>query len=184
MAILQVENGTIFQNLADIRQKLACLGVKLDRWSIDNPETIALLQKAALDEGEKERVLKDLDTYFELLKAEDGYQSRDMIVLHPDLPNLHTLLAKFSSCHTHADDEVRYIIDGEGVFGFVCPDGSQLELTVQAEEYINVPANTQHWFHLTETKRVKAVRYFTTTVGWTPEYTAVKIRFPLAVATT
>jgi 1,2-dihydroxy-3-keto-5-methylthiopentene dioxygenase len=46
---------------------------------------------------------------------------------------LNTLLSKFNRCHTHADDEVRYIIDGEGVFGFVRPDGSQVELTITSK---------------------------------------------------
>jgi 1,2-dihydroxy-3-keto-5-methylthiopentene dioxygenase len=98
--------------------------------------------------------------------------------LHPETPNLDTLLSKFERCHTHADDEVRYIIDGEGVFGFVRPDGSQVELTVQAEEYINVPAGTEHWFHLTDYKRIKAIRYFSGTEGWVPEYTDTEINFP------
>jgi 1,2-dihydroxy-3-keto-5-methylthiopentene dioxygenase len=179
MAILQLENGTTYTNLEEIQQELASLRVKLDRWTIDDPKTLELLSKPALDDREKESVLASLDRYFFQLQASDGYQSRDAIVLHPDTPDLDLLLAKFSSIHTHADDEVRYIIDGEGVFGFVRPDGSQIELTVQAQEYINVPANTEHWFHLTSSKRAKAVRYFTNTTGWTPEYTGTKIRFPL-----
>ncbi len=182
MAILQLENGTVYANLEDIQQELACLKIKLDRWTINNPKTSDLLAKLDLDETEKEIVLTNLDRYFARLQASDGYQSRDMIVLHPNTPNLDTLLAKFSGCHTHADDEVRYIVDGEGVFGFVCPDGSQIELTVQAEEYINVPANTEHWFHLTSSNRVKAIRYFTNTTGWTPEYTGTKIIFPMATS--
>jgi 1,2-dihydroxy-3-keto-5-methylthiopentene dioxygenase len=98
-------------------------------------------------------------------------------VLHPEVPNLDALLSKFNSCHYHADDEVRYIVAGEGIFGFVRPDGSQVELTVQPEEFINVPANSEHWFYLTPAKRIKAVRYFTTTEGWTPEYTSTEIKF-------
>ena len=66
--------------------------------------------------------------------------------------------------------ELRYIIDGECIFGFVRPDGSRVELTVQKEEYINVPAGTEHWFYLTNARRVKAVRYFTGTQGWIPMY--------------
>jgi 1,2-dihydroxy-3-keto-5-methylthiopentene dioxygenase len=177
MAILQLDNGTVYTNIDDIQQELAFLNVKLDRWTIDNSETSDLLAKPDLNEAEKEIVLTNLDRYFARLQASDGYQSRDMIVLHPNTSNLDTLLAKFSGCHIHADDEVRYIVDGEGVFGFVRPDGSQIELTVQAEEYINVPANTEHWFHLTSSNR-----YFTNTTGWTPEYTGTKIIFPIATS--
>ncbi|MGB8700829.1 MAG: cupin, partial [Thermosynechococcaceae cyanobacterium] len=95
---------------------------------------------------------------------------------------LDTLLAKFNRPHTHADDEVRYIVDGEGIFGFIAPDGTQLELTVQVEDYINVPARTEHWFYLTPSRRIKAVRYFSGTEGWVPNYTDTAIRMqPIAV---
>ncbi|NES85085.1 MAG: cupin domain-containing protein [Moorea sp. SIO2B7] len=179
MAILHLEDGTTYTELEDIGRELAPLNVQLNRWPVgDNPEITTLLAKESLTDEEKEQVLKSLDSYFEQLKQTAGYQSRDLIVLHRNIPNLGTLLSKFERCHTHADDEVRYIIDGEGVFGFVRPDATQVELTIQPEEYINVPAGTEHWFHLTETKRIKAVRYFTTTEGWTPEYTDTQIRFP------
>lgn len=181
MAILSLENGTTYTELADISRELAKLKVKLNYWPIENEATRQLLQQATLTDAEKEAVLTSLDGYFQELKDTKGYQDRDLIVLHPDIPNLDTLLEKFERCHTHADDEVRYIIDGEGVFGFIFPDGSQAELTIQPEEYINVPANSQHWFHLTASKRVKAVRYFTTTEGWVPEYTETVIRFPSLV---
>ncbi|GBD52242.1 acireductone dioxygenase [Microcystis aeruginosa LEGE 11464] len=182
MAILRLENGTTYTQLADISLELAKLNVTLNYWPIENEATRQLLKQASLTDEEKEIVLTSLDGYFEQLKQEAGYQARDLIVLHPEIPNLDTLLAKFERCHTHADDEVRYIIDGEGVFGFVFPDGSQGELTIQPQEYINVPAHTEHWFHLTASKRVKAVRYFTTTAGWVPEYTETVIRFPSLTA--
>ncbi|NJK47028.1 acireductone dioxygenase [Candidatus Gracilibacteria bacterium] len=182
MAILRLEDGTTYTQLEDIARELAPLKVQLNYWSVgENPEIHNLLAKEALNENEKERVLQALDGYFERLKQDFGYQSRDLIVLHPNIPNLNTLLAKFESCHTHADDEVRYIIDGEGVFGFVRPDRSQVELTIQSEEYINVPAGTEHWFHLSDRKQIKAVRYFITTEGWIPEYTGTSIRFPALV---
>lgn len=178
MAILRLEDGTTYTELDDIARELAPLNVHLNRWSMgDNPEIHSLLAKDALSEEEKEQVLQALDRYFEQLKASAGYQSRDLIVLHPEVPNLDTLLSKFDRCHYHTDAEVRYIVAGEGIFGFVRPDGTQVELTVQPEEYINVPVNTEHWFRLTPSKRIKAVRYFTTTEGWTPEYTDTEIQF-------
>ncbi|MEM7580491.1 MAG: acireductone dioxygenase [Mastigocoleus sp.] len=178
MAILKLEDGTKYTDLQQIADELAPLGVVLNYWTVgDNPHIKELLAKASLEEDEKNEVLQSLDSYFQELKSKEGYQSRDLIVLHPGIPNLDDLLSKFDRIHTHGDDEVRYIIDGEGIFGFVRPDGTQVELTVQAQEYINVPAGTQHWFYLTPNKRVKAVRYFITTEGWIPEYTDIPIRF-------
>lgn len=181
MAILRLEDGTTYTKLGDIERELAPVNVQLNHWPVgDNPEIHALLAKDALSDEEKEQVLQALDGYFEQLKASADYQSRDFIVLHPEVPNLDALLSKFNRCHYHTDDEVRYIVAGEAIFGFVRPDGSQLEVTVQPEEYINVPANTQHWFYLSPSKRVKAVRYFTTTEGWVPEYTDTAIKFRTA----
>lgn len=186
MAILRLENGTTYREMSDIAQELEPLGVGLNSWPVGaSAEVAALLAKESLNDEEKEDVLRSLDGYFEQLQRSQGYQSRDLIVLHPDTPSLDALLSKFDKCHTHADDEVRYIIDGEGTFGFIRPDESQIELTVEAEEYINVPAGTEHWFVLTSSRRIKAVRYFSGKEGWVPQYTGKEIRISseiLAVA--
>jgi 1,2-dihydroxy-3-keto-5-methylthiopentene dioxygenase len=172
MAILQLENGQILTDLEQIGEHLTPLKIQLKRWPVGD-NALTLLAQPSLQDDEKEEVLRSLDHYFDSL---EGYQSRDLIVLSPNTPNLDGLLEKFSRPHTHADDEVRYIVDGEGVFGFVCPDSTQMELTIQPEEYINVPAGTEHWFYLTPLRRIKAVRYFVDTLGWTPEYTTTAIR--------
>jgi len=183
MAILKLEDDTILTDINDIGQELAPLNIKLNRRAVgNNPQLRSLLAQDSLNEDEKEQVLKALDGYFNQLQQIAGYQSRDLIVLHPGIPNLDELMVKFDQIHTHADDEVRYVIDGEAIFGFVRPDGSQVELTVQKQEYINVPAGTEHWFHLTPARRIKAVRYFISIEGWVPQYTGKEIRLHRAVA--
>ncbi len=178
MASLRLENGTTITELTAIAPELAPLRIQLSHWPVGDDATLqGLLAEVALDDDRKEQVLVGVDRYFEQLKISDGYICRDLVVLHPDVPNLDVILAKFDKIHSHADDEVRYIVEGEGVFGFVRPDGSQVELTVQAEEYINVPANTEHWFYLTAAKRIKAVRYFIGMEGWVPEYTGTVNKF-------
>ena len=177
MPILRLENGTTHTQLSDIVRELAPLNVKIDRWLVgENPQLKALLSQEILSDAEKEHVLKSLDIYFQQLQQTADYQSRDLIVLHPSVPNLDAMLSRFDRCHIHTNPEVRYIIDGEGIFGFVRPDASQVELTVQPEDYINVPSDTEHWFALTASRQIKAVRYFTTTEGWVPEYTNTEIR--------
>jgi 1,2-dihydroxy-3-keto-5-methylthiopentene dioxygenase len=176
MAFITLPNGTIHHQPAEISQLLSPLKVELQYWDTGNDaELNGLLAQDQLNDDEKERVLGKLDRYFQHLQATAGYKSRDAIVLHPDTPNLSELLAKFARPHTHADDEVRYVVAGAGVFGFVLPDGNQLELTIESGEYINVPQGTEHWFHLTPKSTIKAIRYFTNTTGWTPEYTDTKI---------
>lgn len=183
MAILKLEDGTTYTDWPSISRELSPIGIQLNRWPVgDDPQLKALLDKASLSDDEKDQVLVALDRYFNQLQQDAGYQSRDLIVIHPDIPNLSAMLSKFDRVHTHADDEVRYIIEGEGIFGFVRPDGSQVELTVQPEEYINVPTGTEHWFYLTDQQRIKAVRYFVDTEGWVPQYTDTAIRFRESVA--
>ena len=94
-----------------------------------------------------------------------------MVVIHEDIPGLVDMLGKFDKIHYHTDDEVRYILAGHGYFGFVEPDDTQFLLEVAAGDYINVPANTEHWFEMKDSQRIKAVRYFIDTSGWTPMYT-------------
>jgi 1,2-dihydroxy-3-keto-5-methylthiopentene dioxygenase len=177
MAIITLADRTILTQPAAISAALSPLNVQLQFWEIGtDSELNSLLDKQQLTDDEKERVLTGLDRYFEHLQQTAGYRSRDAIVLHPDTPNLTELLAKFAKPHTHADDEVRYVVAGAGIFGFVLPDGEQLELTIEPGEYINVPKGTEHWFRLTATSKIKAIRYFTNTTGWTPEYTQTEIK--------
>ena len=178
MAILKLEDGTIYTQLHDISRELSSLNIQLNHWPVgDNLETHNLLKKDVLSDDQKEEFLQSVDKYFEELKETAGYQSRDLLAIHPEIPNLDAILSKFDKCHTHADDEARYIVAGICIFGFVRPDDSQVELTLQPQEYINIPANTEHWFYLTPEKRVKAVRYFSSTEGWTPHYTSTEIHF-------
>ena len=155
-----------------IQQRLARLGIVLNSWAAPQGERArALLEKKSLDDGEKEELLKSVDNRFQELKDNKGYTTRDMVVIHEDIPGLADMLAKFDKIHLHTDDEVRYILAGKGYFGFVEPDGKQFLLEVAAGDYINVPANAEHWFELKDSQRIKAVRYFIDTKGWTPVYT-------------
>ena len=155
-----------------IQQRLARLGIVLNSWAAPQGERVRiLLEKKSLDDSEKEALLKSADNHFQELKDSQGYTTRDLIVIHEDIPGLADMLAKFDKIHLHTDDEVRYILAGRGYFGFIEADGGQFLLEVSAGDYINVPANTEHWFEMKDSKRIKAVRYFIDTAGWTPVYT-------------
>lgn len=175
MASLQTINGKRITDISKIQSILSPLLVSVQQWST-NQSVEELLHAPLLDIEQRETVLRAHDHYFSILQEEENYQTRDLIVLNPDIPNLDVLLEKFARIHTHDDHEVRYIVDGEGIFGFVLPNDDQVLLTVQAGEYIKVPKDTEHWFILTKQKRIKAIRYFSTTEGWTPHYTHRAIR--------
>ncbi len=172
MARMIFPDGKEQTDFTFVQARLGRLGISLKRWPApESPRARELLDKQALNDAEKEELLKLVDNRFEELKRDKGYQTRDMVVIHEGIPGLPEMLAKFDKIHTHSDDEVRYILAGSGYFGFVEPDGQQYLLEVTAGDYINVPANTEHWFEMKGCTRCKAVRYFIDTSGWTPNYT-------------
>ena len=172
MAVLFRTDKSQMKALPDISRVLAPIGVRLEHWEIPGDQTLErLLSTPRLDPSEQEKVLHFFLPRFDHLKKTLGYQTQDLIVLSPDLPGIEALEEKFRSIHTHDDDEIRYIVEGEGIFGFVLPDGDQVELLVEGGDYINVPRGAEHWFRLTLSRRIKAVRYFTSREGWVPRYT-------------
>ena len=46
-----------------------------------------------------------------------------------------------------------------------------VSITVEAGDLLRVPRGTWHWFDLCQEKRIRAIRLFQDTSGWTPHYT-------------
>jgi 1,2-dihydroxy-3-keto-5-methylthiopentene dioxygenase len=88
----------------------------------------------------------------------------------PETPNLDAMLARFDKEHTHAEDEVRFILAGRGIF-FLHLDGKVVSVEVGPGDMLRVPRGTTHWFTLCQERRIRAIRWFQQTSGWTPEYT-------------
>jgi 1,2-dihydroxy-3-keto-5-methylthiopentene dioxygenase len=170
MAIVTLESsGRQITDDSEVQTFLAAFGVEFDRWPVP-PHVADLCAPAALDDAQKQAVLDAYrDKLGELAKSH-GYIEADLVVLHPETPGLDAALARFDRQHLHTDDEVRYIVDGRGVFGFA-PDGHEkFEVEVHPGEYISVPANAWHWFELCEDRRIKAIRLFQDQSGWVPHY--------------
>ena len=104
------------------------------------------------------------------LKAERGYVEQDIIELAPDTPNLEALCAKFIDEHLHTDDEVRYVLEGEGIFDLRSVDDQWMRVTVEQGDLLVVPANLHHRFMLTARKQIRCVRLFKDSAGWVPHY--------------
>ncbi|MDZ4725767.1 MAG: cupin domain-containing protein [Leptospira sp.] len=167
MATLVTKNQTLKESSA-IREFLKGKGLIYE--SFETPDIVAsYLNKKSLDDAEKENLLSGLEYRFEELKSKFGYMARDLVVLHDEVPGINDILAKFDKLHYHTDEEVRYIVDGSGVFGFII-DGDKFEVHVSKGDFISIPQNTNHWFTLDDKKRIKAVRYFKDNSGWVPVY--------------
>jgi 1,2-dihydroxy-3-keto-5-methylthiopentene dioxygenase len=161
MAVLRYPdiNRTITDE-AEIRAALAGAGVDYERWSLDRVPV-----DCSADE-----VLSAYAAEIDEMKRRGGYVTADVIDVKPDTPNLDAMLAHFDKEHTHSEDEVRFILAGRGIF-FLHLGAQVYSVEVGPGDMLRVPRGTTHWFTLCEDRRIRAIRWFQQTGGWTPHYT-------------
>ncbi|MGC1906681.1 MAG: cupin domain-containing protein [Candidatus Acidiferrum sp.] len=163
MAVLRIpdENRTLTEH-DEIRNHLAGIGIDYERWELADDVSAA----ATADE-----ILRAYAPQIETLKKRGGYVTADVIDVKPETVGLDAMLAKFSIEHRHDEDEVRYIVEGRGLFHINPPSSPVAALEVEAGDLIRVPRGTLHWFDLCGERRIRAIRLFQDTAGWTPLYT-------------
>jgi len=161
---------------SEVRIALAGLGIDYERWD---------LSRVAAD-APAESVLEAYAEEINELKRRGGYQTADVIDVHPETPGLDDMLARFDKEHTHSEDEVRFILAGRGVFFLRIrnrlrdhlpdPIGEKVvSIEIHPGDLLRVPCGTTHWFTLCEDRRIRAIRWFQDTTGWTPHYTGTGI---------
>lgn len=146
----------------EVTRFLAAHGIEYERWSAAHDVSTDASAEALLAAYARE---------IEALKARGGYVTADVIDVKPDTPNLDMMLAKFSREHWHDEDEVRFIIEGRGLFHIHPATGPVFAIEVVAGDLIRVPRGTHHWFDLCVDRRIRAIRLFQDSSGWTPHYT-------------
>lgn len=169
MAILRLEDGTTYTGIDAINCKLSELQVQIEKLPFQryliNPEKDRSLQnlfsQEILNLSQKQEILQALSPRFAGQQS-DACTWCELIAVNLSSPHLYQLLAQGSRPHYYTSDLGLYLLAGECILGFLHPDGSLMELIVQAEEYIKVPARIRHWFSLSALLQVKAVRYFAT----------------------
>ena len=122
----------------EIAARLAPLGIRFERWQAD----VALPENAS-DQDVIRAYRGDIDR----LMAEGGYRSCDVIRLLPDNPARETLRGKFLDEHTHGEDEVRFFVEGSGVF-YIRGSDAVYALECTRKDLIAVPEGTRHWFDM------------------------------------
>jgi 1,2-dihydroxy-3-keto-5-methylthiopentene dioxygenase len=163
MALVRIpeENRTI-SDTTSLAAYLAARGIEYQRWTPEHPVEADTPVDALLD-----RYRDKIDE----LKARGGYVTADIIDVKPDTPGLDVMLAKFNCEHWHDEDEVRFIVEGRGLFHISPGDGPVFAIEVEAGDLIRVPRGTRHWFDLCGDRRIRAIRLFQDPSGWTPHYT-------------
>ena len=120
-------------------------------------------------------LLEAYKTKIDELKARGGYVTADVIDVFPDTPNLEAMLNKFNSEHWHDEDEVRFIVEGHGLFHIHPKTAPVFSIEVETGDLIRVPRGTHHWFDLCVDRRIRAIRLFQDSSGWTPHYTGTGV---------
>jgi 1,2-dihydroxy-3-keto-5-methylthiopentene dioxygenase len=167
MAVLRIPDENLsMQGYDEIREYLSSIGIDYERWK---PVADIPPNASAQD------ILNAYSEQINELKSRGGYVTADIIDVNRDTPGLDTMLAKFNIEHLHEEDEVRYIIDGRGLFHIHPQNGGVVAIEVEPGDLIRVPRGTLHWFDLCGDKRIRAIRLFQNASGWTPHYTHSEI---------
>jgi 1,2-dihydroxy-3-keto-5-methylthiopentene dioxygenase len=161
----QPQHGERYSDFAAIKNQLESIGVQFERWTASRPLSTDACQDTII-EAYKDSINRLKDQY--------SFQSVDVVSLNPDHPEKVQLRQKFLAEHIHEDFEVRFFIDGSGLFYLHVGDKVYAVLCEQGD-LISVPANTTHWFDMGENPRFKCIRLFTTAEGWVAQFTGSDI---------
>lgn len=153
-----------------IATKLHGIGVLFERWEASRELSDSAGQDEIIDayRASVDRLMKQYD-----------FKSADVISLTAAHPDKEALRKKFLDEHTHSDFEVRFFVDGRGLF-FIHADDKVHAILCERGDLLSVPANTPHWFDLGSEPLLKCIRLFTTPEGWVANYTgsAIAKSFP------
>jgi 1,2-dihydroxy-3-keto-5-methylthiopentene dioxygenase len=154
-----------------IIHELAVRGVALQRW----PARAALSPDAS-----QEEILAAYGEEIARVQEAGRCPTVDAIRMTPDHPDRKELRLRFLAEHTHAEDEVRFFVEGRGLFCLHIGD-EVLQLLCERNDWIAVPAGTKHWFDMGEEPSFCALRFFHNSEGWVAQFTGDPIagRYPL-----
>jgi len=141
-----------------IRDKLASYGLQFQQWPLHTAQAAT-----------PEAILALYQPQISLLQQQQGYQTADVVTLDPTHPQRQELRQKFLAEHQHSEDEVRFFVQGQGLFCFHV-HGQVLQLLCCQGDLINVPAGTLHWFDMGSSPSFTAIRLFTDSAGWVAHF--------------
>ncbi len=161
----QPQSGETFTNFSAIQSRLNELGVQFERWEESRHFPA---------DADQDTILAAYRESIDQLKQQHAFQSVDVVSLQPNHPEKDAFRQKFLSEHIHADFEIRFFIEGRGLFYLHVADKVYAILCEQGD-LISVPANTPHWFDMGEHPRFKCIRLFTTPDVWLADFTGSTI---------
>ncbi len=145
-------------------------GVLFEQWQLAQP--------LAMGAGEAQVIAayqRDIDR----LMKKYNFHAVDLVSIGPDHPKRGELRSQFLGEHTHSDFEVRFFVEGRGLF-YLHIKEQVYGLMCEAGDLISVPKGVPHWFDMGESPNFRCLRLFTDQAGWVAEYTdsSIAVSFP------
>jgi 1,2-dihydroxy-3-keto-5-methylthiopentene dioxygenase len=148
-------------NAAQISSELESRGIKFQRWP----------SKPDLEQGAiQEQILTAYASHIASVKSDEGYQTVDVMRVGSNQPDGSTLRQTFLREHQHAEDEVRFFVEGCGLFSLHIGD-EVLQVNCETNDWITIPAGTRHWFDMGSHPNYCVLRFFKNAKGWIASFT-------------
>ena len=153
-----------------IATELKKIGVTFERWQARHPVAPGASQDEVFA-----AYREDIDR----LVAEHGFNSVDVVSISPDHPDREAMRGKFLDEHAHREKEVRFFVDGSGLFSLHVGD-KVYEVLCEKGDLIVVPDSATLWFDMGPAPRFVAIRFFTEPDGWVGHFTGTTLaqQFP------
>ncbi|XP_058470818.1 acireductone dioxygenase [Solea solea] len=137
------------------------------RMEPNQPASLEELGKLGVFYRKLDADIYESDPKLEEIRKDQGYSYMDIITIHKDtLPNYEEKLKIFFTEHLHADDEIRYVLDGQGYFDIRDQEDRWIRIATSKGDLISLPAGIYHRFTLDETNYIKAMRLFVGEPVW------------------
>src|SRR5262249_17784807 len=108
MALVRIpEEQRTLDDAASVTAFLSSQGIDYERWES---------KRQVPSDASTDEVLQAYRDKVDELKARGGYVTADVIDVTAQTPNLETMLNRFKTEHWHDEDEVRFIVEGRGLF--------------------------------------------------------------------
>lgn len=167
----RLDTPTVLTEHREIARRLAEIDVLFEHWKASEE----------LDEGAShDEIIEAYREDIDRLMQRYGFDSLDVISIHPEHPKRGELRDKLRREHTHADSEMRFFADGQALF-YIRKNGRVFGVLCCRGDLVSVPANTAHWFDMGDEPHLKMVRLFTKEGEGMPVYftgNRINERFP------
>lgn len=154
----------------EIADALGEIGVRYEHWG----------SRGLPQDTSSDAILAAYAPEIERLTREGGYTTVDTLTVLPTAEGLEAMRTKFLSEHRHTEDEVRFMVEGDGLFTLRSDDDRVYMVEIGKGDLISVPAGMRHWFDMGPSPRITVIRMFIDPAGWVAHYTgdAIADRFP------